>query len=160
MRRAGLAIAVALVGALLGGCTWATPTPAGPGQAQLAALPEAALLYPGAAVLEQGGRDARPEGGTDRPIPAVVGATLGAQATPAEIVAFYDRELLARGWARFTSPPIASALEIRTAGWGRGGLSFRLGVYRPKDEPDPRLPPLEVRRQYATIFRFIIEPPR
>ncbi len=113
-------------------------TPAAPRAAPLAQLPEAQLRYLGATPLAQGAQSGQ-------------GGFIGAQASPQEIIAYYDRELVARGWQRRNAPPIKNAQEEYSAAWLRDGLVVRLStLYR---EDDPRLPPLAEMQRYQTVYR-------
>jgi len=138
MRRLGVVALAVLVGTLLSGCLAGAATTAAPRAVPVAQLPEAALIYPGATPLAQGAQSGE-------------GGFIGAQATPQEIIAYYDRELVARGWERRNAPPIKSVQEEYSAAWLRDGLVVRLSTLYQKD--DPRLPPLAAMQRYQTVYR-------
>ena len=148
-----LAVALAMVmGALLAGCGGGNKPYGGYTLSDLRKLPEEHLFYPGAEVIDRLGQEAF--GGPVRPHPASSGYQLGVQATPAEIEAFYDRELQARGWGAQVSVGQSTA-EERTFGWSKNGLLLRVAVRR---KGDPRNPPEAVTGKYATIYEIMVIP--
>jgi hypothetical protein len=87
-------------------------------------MPEATLYYPGAKVVDE---VSQPRiSGPDGPQGASYGHNLAVNATPDEVVAFYDRELKTRGWTRTTS--IGLGRDVADAVWRKPGHSFVLGI--------------------------------
>lgn len=123
--------------------------------AELRQLPEEHLFYPGAAILGQGGHD---RGGL-RDIGPQANHLLGAQATPEELYAFYDRELAVAGWGPITPQAQAaispSGAEESVRGWLKGDIVLRVSVRR---KGDPRNPPDDITRAYTTIYLIMVFP--
>jgi hypothetical protein len=122
--------------------------------------PESQLVSPGAEVLDRlEGEAGQTAGGSNT---ASVGLLIASQDSPAEVEAFYERELDARAW----QPPTdleAIGLRIRTTtelsarSWRKGGLVFRLGIL---DMTDPFAEgPSE---GHATVYRISLvdRPPK
>lgn len=95
--------AAILIGLVCSGCLLDDSGPIAP----LRQLPEANLYYPGAKVIEE---VAAPRNvGPDGQGPASYGHNLAVNATPDQVIAFYDRELKSRGWVKSTeSLPIVN----------------------------------------------------
>ena len=145
-------IVAATVAALLAGCGGGNKPYGGYTLSELGKLPEEHLFYPGAEVIDRLGQEAF--GGPARPHPALSGCELGVQATPAEIEAFYDRELQGRGWGAQMSVGQSTA-EERAVGWTKNNLLLRVAVRR---KGDPRNPPEGVTGKYATIYDIMVTP--
>lgn len=64
------------------------------------------------------------------PVPAYVSREFEVGAASSTVVAFYDAELLSRGWTH-DFPPTATTLESETRGWCKPQMIFRLGIVAP-----------------------------
>ena len=130
---------LAAIFVLLGGAFAWWQRPLGNGtilkRSALQQLPEGHLFYPGAVVLGTGGRDY--EWGIWGSNPAISGYLLGANASPREIEAFYDRELTARGWEISNTAIVVGTNEISGAAWRRDQLAIQLAILRPNDPQNP-----------------------
>lgn len=125
----------AIVALALAPTVWVVVTWLSPGDGRitrwrdLQKLPEATLYYPGSTVLGSGGYD------FDKGLLGINDATynqqLGADASNEEVVAFYARELPARGWATDERSGGRSTDELLGRAWRKGQLIFRLGLPRP-----------------------------
>src|SRR4051812_23130240 len=71
-------------------------------QQEVRRLPEAALLYPGSTLVRTVGMDERKQPGEAEPDPAYAGTVAIAPASAAALLAWYDRQLTARGYRRAT----------------------------------------------------------
>jgi hypothetical protein len=92
-------------------------------------LPEATLYYPGAKVIDE---VASPRNnGPDGKGPASYGHFLAVNATPDEIIAFYDRELKARGWTK--SAKSLSIVDLSEGLWTKPGVYMEVSTRRPPD---------------------------
>ncbi len=101
----------------------------------LAALPEAQLFYPGAVVLAQGSRDY--EWGLWGSNPAITDTVLGANVAPKEIIGFYNRELLARGWRASNADTVVGSNEFTGAAYRKGRMAIQVAVLRPDYPGNP-----------------------
>ncbi len=111
--------AVVLLGLVSTGCL-DDYGPIGP----LKQMAEATLYYPGAKVVDE---VSQPRiSGPDGQQGASYGHNLAVNATPDEVVAFYDRELKARGWTKGNASVIGS--DLADAVWSKPGYSFSLGI--------------------------------
>ena len=146
---ASLQIALALVlSALLLSCSHQSKPYGGYSLADLRALPEEHLFYPGSDTLGHLGDEA--SGGPVKPHAASSGYVLGAQAAPGDIEAFYDRELQGRGWG--PKLPVGGATdEVRTVGWRKGALFFRFAVLRPGDPRNP-----VGAERYTSVYTIVV----
>lgn len=92
-------------------------------------LPEATLYYPGAKVVYENahGRNIGPDGQG----PASYGHFLAVNATPDEVIAFYDRELKARGWTK--SAKSLSIVDLSEGLWTKPGLYMSVDTQHPPD---------------------------
>ena len=92
--------------------------------APLRQLPEASLYYPGAKVVQEisGPR----KNGPDELYGAEYGHFLAVNATPDEVLAFYDGALTSRGWTRSTRQTYVGALG--NAEWTKPGLWVRVWI--------------------------------
>jgi hypothetical protein len=105
------------------GCLFDDSGPIGP----LRQLPEATLYYPGAKVIEE--VSAPRNVGPDGQGPASYGHNLAVNATPDEVIAFYDRELKSRGWAKSTeSLPI---VDLGDGLWTKPGIYMECWTKEP-----------------------------
>jgi hypothetical protein len=88
-------------------------------------MPEATLYYPGAKVLDE---VAHPRyNGPDGPEAASYGHNLAVNATPDEVVAWYDHELATRGWTRDQFSNVVGS-DVADENWRKPGYSFHLGI--------------------------------
>ena len=110
--------AVVLLALVCAGC-FNDYGPIGP----LKQMPEATLYYPGAKVVDE--TSSPRNSGPDGQHGASYGHNLAVNATPDEILAFYDRELKARGWTR--GNPIGGT-DLADASWRKPGFSFSLVI--------------------------------
>ena len=119
----GRAIAVVLlVLVVIAGCDDSGPL------RDLRAMPEATLYYPDSKVVRE---IATPQiNSPDGKSGAAFGHLLGANATRDEVLAFYDRELQARGWR--TTAPGTGTNELKVAAWTNDKAIFRLGINLPE----------------------------
>jgi hypothetical protein len=150
----GAAIAIAV------GCTTVTPTPSPVTPLELWGEAESELVPPGSEVLDRREGEAGQTGeGTDT---ASVGLLIASRDSPAEVDAFYERELVARGWQPATDLEaiglrIRTTTELSARSWRKGDLVFRLGIL---DMTDPFAEgPSE---GYATVYRISLvdRPPK
>lgn len=141
--RSVLALGLGLL--LLVGCT---TSDAGP-LASLKAMPEAQLLYPGAATLDTYVIN-QEVGGIDGPVPAEFGHLQGTNASQADVVTFYLHALTVGGWVPAN---VVGRGDTETAviGWRKGDVQFRLAFQRRGN--DPRLAAPSDQARFATIFR-------
>jgi len=99
----------------------------------LRAIPEEHLFYPGAQQLGRLGEEGGP--GIEGSRVPMSGYRLGSGDGPHDIVAWYRRELQARGWTELsTSAPTSD--EQSAYGWSRGELSYRVGILAPEASDD------------------------
>jgi hypothetical protein len=145
--------------ALVVGCTTLTPPPHVT-PLDLWRKPESQLVPPGSDILdtseEKFGQTAE---GTNA---ASVGLLIGSQDSPAEVEAFYETELDARGWQLPTDLQaiglrIRTTAELSARSWRKSDLVFRLGML---DMTDPFAEgPSE---GYATVYRISLvdRPPK
>jgi hypothetical protein len=109
-------------------------------------LPEATLYYPGAKVIQE---NAVPRiSGPDGQGPANFGHFLAVNATPKEVIAFYDRELKARGWTK--SDRTLNIVDLSEGLWTKPGLYMEVYTRRPPDG-DPVYAGFDL-AVYAIIF--------
>lgn len=156
-RRACFVVSVLAICLAVGGyIAWVRPAsiippPGGYSMARLERVPEAHLYYPDAVAVAALGH----EGASivDGGYPASVGAYLGSQSSPEAIIAFYRERLTTQGWEATTWGVYPAVGEIRTLGWQKGDLLFRLAILRHGDPRDP----VELDR-YATPYRFDLFP--
>lgn len=149
-------LSVSMLSSPLIACQRATTTTAAILQSQaLAQYPEYRLYYPGATVLDHGGRDAvtGPTGYSG----ASAGVTLGTGAEMADVLAFYARELAARGWVVSDIDGVPKTSELDARGWRKGPVAFRLGLLRPND---PRNPITIAPYRTAYNFALLADDPR
>lgn len=133
-----IALAVAVL--VLGGglfAWWQQPTRDGTivKRSALQQLPEEHLFYPGAVVLGETGADY--EWGLWGRNPAISGYLLGANASPAEILAFYNRELIPRGWQLSSNDVRVGTNEFTGGAWRRDKLSIQVSILRPNHPVNP-----------------------
>src|SRR5882672_10013464 len=120
LRKAVAIVVLAVIGM---SCTDARPI------ASLRALSEATLYYPDSKVVKE---VATPQ--TDSPdgdSGASFGHLLGANASPEEIVRFYDQALRSSGW-RAIDGVTANGHQMQAA-WTNGTADFTLSVNAPKE---------------------------
>ena len=110
--------------------------------AALRELPEASLIYPGAKVVQETSGP-RQEGPLPPPYGAEYGHFLAVNATPDEVIAFYDRAFTSRGWTRSTQETYAGALG--DAQWTKPGLWLSVWI-DPADSSDL---PSDLQRSYS-----------
>jgi hypothetical protein len=116
---AGIAV---LAGLALAGCTKTNPTGYTP--ADLAALPEVALLPPGAEaskLLLINGRD-----GPTVDVATRVSWEIGTDEYWERVLEFYGRELEARGWALRGTDRISTDIAARR--WDKGDFSYSVDI--------------------------------
>lgn len=115
----GLALGVAFVAA---SCEDSGPLK------DLRAMPAAAIQYPGSKVVQEVAtpRVDSPDGKDG----AAFGHLVGVNATPDEVLGFFDRELTSRGWR--TSTPGTGTNELKVATWTNGSTTFRLAINLPE----------------------------
>jgi hypothetical protein len=128
--------------------------------ADLWSEPESKLVSPGSDVLDRReGEAGQTAEGTNT---ASVGLLIASQDSPAEVEAFYETELGARGW----QPPtdleaiglrIRTTTEVSARSWRKGDLVFRLGILVMTD-PFAEGPS----EGYATVYRISLvdRPPK
>lgn len=138
------------------GCQRGAATP-GPilQTAELQRYPEYGLRYPGADLVGEGGRNA--ENGPVYVSRATAGMVLGGNDSTEQIHAFYERELVARGWQSSNLDNMPSTADLDTFTWRKGSVVFRLATLR---KHDPRNPPAG--DHYTTPFSvtLIADDPR
>jgi len=135
-RRVVIGLSVLTLSWPLAACQRATPTSGAiiSGQA-LAQYPEYHLYYPGSTLIGQGTKDA--ETGPSGYSRANAGATLGTDATADEVVAFYTREIAARGWQVSDIDGVGTTSDLAAYGWRKGHVAFRVAILRPHDPRNP-----------------------
>jgi hypothetical protein len=92
-------------------------------------MPEATLYYPGSKVVDEVSNPRN--SGPDGQHPASYGHNLAVNATPDEVIAFYDRELKARGWTRGNA---IGGPGLADASWRKPGFSFVVTIF-PAEPP-------------------------
>lgn len=117
-------------------------------RSDLQKIPEEHLYYPGSAVIGSIGNDYM--SGIWGSNPATSGHRLGVDASQAEVLAFYDRELAARGWQQSTNVIYGTA-ELEVRGWVKGGVLVRLAILR---KNDPRYPAAV--NAYQTPYEIVL----
>ena len=87
-------------------------------------MPEASLYYPGSKVVDEvsNPRTSGPDGQHG----ASYGHNVAVNGSPDDVVAFYDRELTARGWTRGTG---IGASGLADASWRKPGFSFVVVIF-------------------------------
>lgn len=106
---------------------------------------EASLYYPGSVLLESGGN----ESGVSHS--AQIQRTLGTQASIDDVVAFYDGELIAKGWDTGGSSMTPGRDESKVCSWHTTDFTLLL-TFRNLDEyPHP---PSD--HEFATVYDFTI----
>lgn len=103
-------------------------------RSDLQKLPEERLFYPGAVLLGSGGNNY--EWGIWGSNGATSGHTLGANASKDEVLAFYDRELTARGWQKLPGVGVGSA-ELAVWAWRKDKVSVWVAILRTNDPRNP-----------------------
>jgi len=103
------------IGSLASGC--------GSSADELGNLPEAGMVFPGSEQLADGsrGEESTPTG----PQGAEWWIVFGAHAGMAEVVAYFDRELVERGWV--ADNVASTTTELEAYEWLKGEYHFRLG---------------------------------
>ena len=129
--------ALAVVGGAVAWWQWPTRNGVIVKRSELQRLPEGHLFYPGAVVLASGGHDY--ERGIWGSNPAITGYLLGVNATPKEVLAFYDRELLARGWAISSADTVIGTNESAGGAWRRGRMYIQIAILYPNDPRNPAI---------------------
>jgi hypothetical protein len=109
-------------------------------------LPEATLYYPGAKVILE--VSVPRNNGPDGKGPASYGHNLAVNATPDEVIAFYDRELVARGWAK--SNRSLMIVDLSEGLWTKPGVYMSVYTRHPLDG-DPGYSGYDL-AAYATIY--------
>lgn len=123
----------ALLLALVAGCATTNTSPL----ASLRAMEESSLFYPGSTQLGEIALDEQ-TGSITGSQSAQFGNQLGTDATEAEVEAYYEAELDARGWIPAESLEaigfgIQSSGETGSRAWERGDTYFRLSFRRRDD---------------------------
>lgn len=118
----------------------------------LAKLPEAQLFYPGSTLLGSGGTDY--ESGIWGSNPAVWGNRLGTDASKDDVFAFYDRELVARGWQASGGTAVGTA-EVEGRGWQKGRVEIQVVILRKSDPQNPT-----AINAYQSPYRITLIAPR
>jgi hypothetical protein len=143
-------VAIVLLAVIGMSCTDARPI------ASLRAMSEGTLYYPGSKVAKE---VATPQ--TDSPdgdSGASFGHLMGANASPEEIVTFYDRELRARGWRPIDAATGTGALT--QAAWTNGQADFTLFINRPeRSTPDIQQALVGYSIEYDARVEQIYPPP-
>jgi hypothetical protein len=103
-------------------------------------MPEATLYYPGSKVVDEvaNPRNSGPDGQHG----ASFGHDLAVNATPDEVIAYYDRELTSLGWSRGNG---VGGNDLLDASWNKPGFAFVVVVFSAKI---PGLPS-DLQRQYS-----------
>jgi hypothetical protein len=115
-------VAIVLLAVIGMSCTDARPI------ASLRAMSEGTMYYPDSKVVKE---VATPQvDSPDGKSGASFGHLMGANASPEEIVAFYDRELRARGWRPIDA--VTGTGSLSQAAWTNGQADFTLFVSRPE----------------------------
>ena len=150
MRRLLAPLLAGVLAILLAGCQGSTTT-IGPilKSAQLRQYPEYSLRYPGATLLGEGGVDG--ENGPFFYTRATAGAVMGSNDSPEQILAFYERELPARGWQLSNVDTAVSTADLDAYAWRKGSVIFRIAFLRKNDPRNPA-----AGDQYATPFDFTL----
>lgn len=94
------------------------------GFAELDAMEEADLAFPDSSLLVDGGYDA--ELTVEGRRPAATWAIYGTSANAADVTAYFEEEMEARGWDAL--PGIPSTSEVDALSWRRGNHAFRIGI--------------------------------
>jgi hypothetical protein len=120
-------------------------------QRELQQLPEANLFYPGATLLGSFGNDY--ERGVWGSNSASFGHTLGADVGQGEVLAFYERELAARGWQKAEVGGVGTD-ESTVAAWRKEGLTLLISILRKNDPRNST-----AINAYQTPYRLVLFPP-
>ena len=151
------ALALLALGVGVRAATHPAPPYGGYSWADLRALPESGLVYPGATLLAEYGHEAA--GGGTRPEVAETGYGAAVPADPAAIEAWYDAALRVRRWAP-EGPFGGTTAEVRTVGWHRGTLRFRFSVRKPGDPRNVPTPAALAGQTLIDVFLIPDTPPR
>lgn len=118
--------AVAVVLAIIGATSCGANTPGGylP-LADLRAEPAAAIAPPGSVELRTVA--AEPFNNITGPEAGFYGHLFGTTLAAADVAAFYARELPRVGWTK-DRPPIGGSVELKTWGWCKPKMFFRLAI--------------------------------
>jgi len=97
---------------------------------ELQADPAARLRMPEAVELGHNARDRRltVEGSAN----AFDAYSFGTHASPEEVLAFYERELVRLGWTQDDGAVSKSTTDLRVDGWCKPRVAFRLAVVDPR----------------------------
>lgn len=104
-------------------------------QEDLQKLPESRLYFPGAALISTGGHDY--EWGIWGSNSAIWSSTLGASVSKEEVFAYYERELVARGWHPSVGDIAVTTTEIDGRGWRKDRVAIQVSVFRKNDFQNP-----------------------
>ena len=77
------------------------------------------------------------------------GGIFGTDATDAAVFAFYDPQLRGMGWMPDLISSIGTSVELRTWGWCKPGMSYRLGI---EDQARAFDPSFLGGRTFRTVF--------
>ena len=122
-RDAGRLAALGLVVAILAACSDSRPTES------LRAMPEAAIVFPGSVSVKE---VATPQvDSPDGKSGATYGHMFGANAGVDEVVAWFDAELMRRGWGQISPGSTNNSLAVVL--WTNGDAQFRIAVNSPAD---------------------------
>lgn len=120
--------------------------------ANLQAMPEAQLSFPGATSLGDLNFDQTTS--IEGQQPAETGHEFGANASAGDITAFYNQELAARGWRPTNLYAGPATTESGALAWQKGQVVMRLSFRKKGD--DPRLPSASDQARYTTIYRAVL----
>ncbi len=138
-----VAVVIAVALAACGG-------PSGSRLAALQSMPENTLAYPGASILRTVSVEATQT--IEGPVPAISGHTFGAEASEADVVAFYQRQLAERGWLPTSFDAQRSTIETAAYTWQKDAAVLRLAIL--ERGADPRLPSASEQAEFRTIYRI------
>ena len=114
-------------------------------------MEEDRLFYPGSTLIAERARPG--ERNIDGRLSATSGHRLGTQDAAADVEAWYDRELAARGWLPSQSTSgIRSTAESTARAWERDGIVLRFAV---RSRNSRSLPPEQL-TGFATVYEVTL----
>lgn len=128
-------------------------------QQQVRRLTEASLLYPGSVVVRPIGMDERKQAGEHEPDPAYAGNIAVAPASADLVLAWYDRQLTARGYRPATYYKLAG--QSTGGAWTAPGSreQMQVGIYAPGNATPGPVPAGHVGYEAVVVNYRVTGPP-